>query len=158
MGSFTLLVFGTISGMGADCNCFLKCIAEKLPEKNGEPYHISISWIRTLLSFKILRLVHTWIRGSRTPFHKIPHRDFIDDCHSYAISNLRSFQHFCFIFNWNECFFFLIFENFYDDDDNNNIMMFKCLDLSHLVFSPAGSLNFLLIHWDGLKRLPDWKQ
>lgn len=54
--------------------------------------------------------------------------------------------------------FFLIFENFYDDDDNNNnIMMFKCLDLSHLVFSPAVSLNVLLIYWDGLKHLPDWK-
>lgn len=52
--------------------------------------------------------------------------------------------------------FFLIFENFYDDDDNNNnIMMFKCLDLSHLVFSPAVSLNVLLIYWDGLKHLPD---
>ena len=53
--------------------------------------------------------------------------------------------------------FFLIFENFYDDDDNNNIMMFKCLDLSHRVFSPAVSLNFLLIYWDGLKHLPDLK-
>ena len=98
-GIFHSLVFGTISGMGADCNCFLKCIAEKLSEKNGEPYHISITCIKTLLSFKILRLLHTCVRGSRTSFHKIPHRDFIDDCHSYAISNLRSFKHFCFIFN-----------------------------------------------------------
>ena len=80
MGSFTPLVFGTNGGMGADCNCFLKRLAEKLSEKNEEPYHITITWIRTLLSFEILRSVHTCVRGSRTPFHRIPQGDFIDDC------------------------------------------------------------------------------
>ena len=80
MESFTSLVFGTNGGMGADCNCFLKRLAEKLSEKNEEPYHITITWIRTLLSFEILRSVHTCVRGSRTPFHKIPQGDFIDDC------------------------------------------------------------------------------
>ena len=58
MGSFTPLVFGTNGGMGADCNCFLKRLAEKLSEKNDEPYYITITWIRRLLSFEILRLVH----------------------------------------------------------------------------------------------------
>ena len=43
MGSFTPLVFGTNGGMGADCNCFLKRLAEKLSEKNEEPYHITIT-------------------------------------------------------------------------------------------------------------------
>ena len=79
MGSFTPLVFGTNGGMGAHCNCFLKRLAEKLSEKNEEPYHITITWIRTLLSFEIIRSVHTCVRGSRTPFHKIPRGDFIDD-------------------------------------------------------------------------------
>ena len=37
MGSFTPLVFGTNGGMGADCNCFLKHLAEKVSEKNEEP-------------------------------------------------------------------------------------------------------------------------
>ena len=80
MGSFTPLVFGTNGGMGADCSCFLKRLAEKISEKNEEPYHITITWIRTMLSFEILRSVHTCVRGSRTPFHKIPQGDFIDDC------------------------------------------------------------------------------
>ena len=80
MGSFTPLVFGTNGGMGADCNCFLKRLAEKLSEKNDEPYHITITWIRTSLSFEILRSVHTCARGSRAPFHRIPQGDFIDDC------------------------------------------------------------------------------
>ena len=38
MGSFTRLVFATNGGMGADCNCFLKRLAEKLSEKNEEPF------------------------------------------------------------------------------------------------------------------------
>ena len=80
MGSFTPLVFGTNGGMGADCNCFLKRLAENLSEKNEVPYHVIITWIRTLLSFEISRSVHTCVRGSRTPFHKIPQGDFIDDC------------------------------------------------------------------------------
>ena len=79
MGSFTPLVFGTNGGMGADCNCFLKRLAEKLSEKNEEPYHITITWIRTLLSFEILRSVHTCVRCSGKPFHKIPQGDFIND-------------------------------------------------------------------------------
>ena len=80
MGSFIPLVFGTNSGMGANCNCFLKCLAEKLSEKNEEPYHITITWIRTLLSFEILRSVHTCVRGSRTPFRNISQGDFFADC------------------------------------------------------------------------------
>ena len=45
IGSFTPLVFGTNAGMGADCNCFLKHLTEKLSKKNEEPYHITITWI-----------------------------------------------------------------------------------------------------------------
>ena len=45
MGSFTPLVFGTNGGMGADCNCFLEHLAEKLLEKNEQLYHITITWI-----------------------------------------------------------------------------------------------------------------
>ena len=93
MGSFTPLVFGTNGGMGADCNCFLKRLAEKLSEKNEDPYHVTITWIRTLLSFEILKSVHTCARGSRTPFHKIPQEDFIDDRRLNAI-------HACVIMAW----------------------------------------------------------
>ncbi|CAH3030809.1 unnamed protein product [Porites evermanni] len=43
MGSFTSLIFGTNGGMEADCNWFLKRLAEKLSEKNEECYHITIT-------------------------------------------------------------------------------------------------------------------
>ena len=91
MGSFTPQVFGT-----ADWNCFLKRLAEKLSQKNEEPYHITIILFRTLLSFEILRSVHmyTCVRVSRTPFHNIPQGDFIDDCRLNAISILGSFKYF----------------------------------------------------------------
>ena len=75
MGSFTLLVFETNGGMGADCNCFLKRLAEKLSEKNEKPYKITITWIKTLLSFEIYGR-YTCVSGSKTPFHKFPQRGF----------------------------------------------------------------------------------
>ena len=78
MGSFTPLVLGTNGGMGTESHRFLKHLAEKLSQKDGEPYHFVIAWLRTLLSFEILRSVHTSVRGSRTPFRKIG--DFIDGC------------------------------------------------------------------------------
>lgn len=65
---------------------------EKLSEKNEEPYHTTITWIRTLLFFEILKSVHgTCVRGCRTPFHKIPQWNFIDYCRLNAISILGSF-------------------------------------------------------------------
>ena len=79
-GSFTPLILRTSGGMKADCHCFLKRLAEKLSENNKEPYHITITWTRTLLSFEIFRSVHTCVRGSRTPLYKIPQEDFTDDC------------------------------------------------------------------------------
>ena len=77
MGSFTPLVFGTNGGMGNECKLFLSNLADKLSRKNGEPYARAITWLRTRISFEILRSVHTCVRGSRTPFHNNP--DFLDD-------------------------------------------------------------------------------
>ena len=42
MESFTPLVFGTNGVMGADCNCFLKRLAEKLSEKNEDRIFITL--------------------------------------------------------------------------------------------------------------------
>ena len=51
MGSFIPPVLGTNGGMVVDCDCFLKRLAKNLSEKNEKPYHTTITWIRTLLSF-----------------------------------------------------------------------------------------------------------
>ncbi|CAB4014652.1 Hypothetical predicted protein [Paramuricea clavata] len=68
MGTFTPLVFGTNGGVGDECQKFLKHLAEKLSRKNGEDYATVITWIRTRLSFEILKSVHLCRRGCRSPF------------------------------------------------------------------------------------------
>ena len=78
MGSFTPLVFGTNGWKGADCNCFLKRLAEKLSEKNEEPYHINyhhLDWnIAFFWDFKIgthmrKRLQDTFPQNSARRFY-----------------------------------------------------------------------------------------
>ena len=105
MGSFTPLVFGTNGGMGVDCNWFLKRLAEKLSEENEETYHTTVTWIRRLLTFEILRSVRTCVRGSRTPSHKIRQGDFINDCYLNAISLLIKMVLFLFLFTFLVFFF-----------------------------------------------------
>ena len=77
MGTFTQLVFSTNGGMEVECQMFLKHFAEKLSRKDGEPYAVVNTWLRTRLSFEILRSVQTSIRGYRMPFHKTS--DFLGD-------------------------------------------------------------------------------
>ena len=62
MGTFKPLVFGTNGGMGLDCQDFLRTLANKLSTKNDEPYDRVISWLRTQLSFAILRTQCTQMR------------------------------------------------------------------------------------------------
>ena len=55
---------------GSHCNCFLKRLAVKLSENNEQPYHITITWIRILLSFEILRSVHICLGHHSAKFPK----------------------------------------------------------------------------------------
>ena len=64
MGSFTPLVFGTNGGMGADFNCFLKRLAEKLSEKNVEHYHITITSYYIVTALKAI-LIHCCFQNIR---------------------------------------------------------------------------------------------
>ena len=70
-GSLTPLVFGTNGGMGVECQMFLRHLAEELSKKDGKPYAAVITWLRTRLSFEILRSVHLCVRGSRKPFRSV---------------------------------------------------------------------------------------
>ena len=51
-----------------ECQRFLKHLADKIAQKDTEPYHVVITWLRTQISFELLRSVHACVRGSRTPF------------------------------------------------------------------------------------------
>ena len=67
-GSFTPLVMGTNGGMGEECKKFITHLANKLASKQHEQYSDVITWIRTKLSFEILKSTILCIRGSRTPY------------------------------------------------------------------------------------------
>ena len=69
-GTFTPLVMGTNGGMGKECSRFLTNLAQQLAEKQNEDYGIIVSWIRTRLSFEILKSAILCVKGSRAPFRK----------------------------------------------------------------------------------------
>ena len=74
VGSFTPSVSGTNGGMGNECQRFLKHLADRIDQKDTEPYNTVIVWLRTQISFELLRSVHACVRGSQTTFHgKIEH-------------------------------------------------------------------------------------
>ena len=82
-GNFTPLIFGTNGGIGKECDLFLKKLANSLSKKQDESYSSIMTWLRTKLSFEILKSVHVWIRGSRVSFKKSKNeeaRNPVEDC------------------------------------------------------------------------------
>ena len=84
-GSFTPLVFGTNGGMGKECDVFISTLASKIASKESEKYSATITWIRTRLSFEILRSAITCVRGSRVPFRKK-----IQEIADFELMNIQS--------------------------------------------------------------------
>ena len=66
--TFTPVVLGTNGGMGDECSRFVSELANKLALKQDESYATITSWIRTKLSFEILRSALMCMRGSRIPW------------------------------------------------------------------------------------------
>ena len=64
------LVFGTNGGLGEECEKFLATLSSKIAAKDDESYSHTITWIRTRLSFEILRSAISCVRGSRVPFRR----------------------------------------------------------------------------------------
>ena len=65
-GSFTHLVFSCMGGMSTECSHFYNRVADKISEKRNIDVSKGRSWVRTKLSFCLLRTTHLCIRGSRT--------------------------------------------------------------------------------------------
>ena len=65
-GSFTPLVFSTTGGMGRAASVTFKRLAAQIAEKRKEAYSQAVAWIRTLVSFSLLRSSITALRGCRT--------------------------------------------------------------------------------------------
>ena len=69
-GSFNPLVFTTFGGMGVEGNHFYNKIAEKIAEKRDIASSLAKSWIRTKISFCLLRTTNLCIRGSRAKLYE----------------------------------------------------------------------------------------
>ena len=65
-GSFTPLVFSCLGGMSPECCHFYNRVADKISEKRDLNISKGRTWVRTKLSFCLLRSTHLCIRGSRT--------------------------------------------------------------------------------------------
>ena len=68
--TFTPLVFSCSGGMAPECRMFFKQVASLITDKRKETYSVVSSWIKTKLSFALLRSALLCIRGTRHPFHK----------------------------------------------------------------------------------------
>ena len=64
-GSFTPLVFSTTGGMGPECMMYHKRLAELISTKKGETYSTTMTWIRSKVSFALLRCSLVCLRGTR---------------------------------------------------------------------------------------------
>ena len=65
-GSFTPLVFSCLGGMSVESTHFYNKVADRISEKRDIHISKGRSWVRTKLSFCLLRSTHLCIRGSRT--------------------------------------------------------------------------------------------
>ena len=64
--SFTQLVFAASGGMGKAATVFYKRLAALLAQKRHQPYSTTMGWLRTVLSFALLRSEVLCLRGCRT--------------------------------------------------------------------------------------------
>ena len=64
--TFTPLVFTTTGGMSQECQWYYSRLAELISSKKQEEYATTITWIRTKVSFAILRTALVCLRGTRS--------------------------------------------------------------------------------------------
>ena len=65
-GTFTPLVVTTTGGMPQECQWYHSRLAELISSKKQENYATTVTWIRTKVSFAILRTALGCLRGTRS--------------------------------------------------------------------------------------------
>ena len=65
-GTLTPLVFSCLGGMSTQCSHFYNKISDMVAEKRNIPVSKARTWVRTKISFSLLRSTHMCLRGSRT--------------------------------------------------------------------------------------------
>ena len=74
-GTFTPLVFTIQGGMSQECQKFYSRLATLLSEKRNETKSTTTAWMRTRISFSLLRSALLCVRGSRTTAQMSDTRD-----------------------------------------------------------------------------------
>ena len=69
-GTFTPLIYTTTGGMSQECRRYHSRLAELISSKKQEEYATTITWIRTKVSFAILRTALVCLRGTRSQRRK----------------------------------------------------------------------------------------
>ena len=87
-GSFTPLVFSTSGGMGNLASTFYKRLASLLSEKRREAYSSTLDWIRTHLSFSLVRFAIMCIRGARSSIKHV-----VKGCDSFNLVTAEAHIH-----------------------------------------------------------------
>ena len=65
-GTFTPLVFTTTGGLSQECQRYHSRLTKLISSKKQEEYATTITWIRTKVSFAILRTALVCLRGTRS--------------------------------------------------------------------------------------------
>ena len=65
-GSFTLLVFSSLDGMGRAITITYRCLASLLSDKWNSPYSVIMGWLRCSLGFSLLHSSLMHLRGSQS--------------------------------------------------------------------------------------------
>ena len=89
-GTFTPLVFSSAGGMAPECKIFIKQLSSLVADHRKETYSLVASWIKTKLSFALLRSAILCIRGTRNPYYKnlvADTNDIVLECHSTKIND-----------------------------------------------------------------------
>ncbi len=71
-GTFSPLVFSTNGGMGRECGAFYKRLSEMIAEKRNVPVQQTTNFIRSKISFSLLRSTLLCIRGARSLWSREP--------------------------------------------------------------------------------------
>lgn len=83
--SFNPLVFACTGGAGPSATKVMKQLASKISDKKGEPYADVISYIRTKISFALLRSCILCLRGCRA----LKSRDHVENSMSSVVEEGR---------------------------------------------------------------------
>ena len=65
-GSFTPVVLSTYGGFGRESSCFVSKLIEKIAEKQDTEKSLVANYVRSKVSFELIRAQVACIRGSRS--------------------------------------------------------------------------------------------